>query len=227
MRVGLASGTDWREAVGRLRREGAELICLPHLSFAPYVAAVRDRAGLEIAERPPSKLLREALALVDGAWLAASAYESEGEGVFYVTSYLAGPNGTRASYRQRRVEAAPQRYEQMFWSPGHTPNEVAELPIGRATTLVGADLGDPRGWAEAVAVGAEIVLGGVSEPAELWSRTSRVVQGMAAAHGVTALVVNRADDAHGVVYPGGKVAFGPDGAPLPVGAGGLYEVEPR
>src|ERR671930_2389804 len=116
MRIGLSSEADWREAIGRLRERGAELICLPQLSFIPYVAAVRDRGGLELAERPPSKLLSEALAIGDGAWLAASAYEFEGEGVFYVTSYLAGPGGERASYRQRRVEAAPGRYEQMFWS---------------------------------------------------------------------------------------------------------------
>jgi predicted amidohydrolase len=227
MRVGLASDTDWRHAIAHLRREGAELICLPHLSFTPYVAAVRDRAGLELAERAPSKLLREALAVADGAWLAASAYESEGEGVFYITGYLAGPDRTRATYRQRRVEAVPERYEQMFWSPGHTPNEVAELPIGRTTTLVGADLRDPGGWAEAAAAGAEVVLGGASESAELWSRTSRVVAGMAAAHGMTALAVNRFDNALGVVYPGGAVAFGPDGAELPVDSGGLCEIAAR
>lgn len=225
MRIGLASEEDWREAIGRLRGRGAELICLPHLSFVPYVAAVRDRGGLELAERPPSKLLAEALALADGAWLASSAYESEGEGVFYVTSHLAGPDGARASYRQRRVEAAHGRYEQMFWSPGHTPNEIARLPLGPATTLVGADLRDPGAWAGAAAAGARLVLGGASEPAEIWSRTSTIVAGMAAAHDLTALTVNRSGEAHGVVHCGGAVAFGPGGIALTPVADGIYEVD--
>ena len=49
------------EAVPAARERGAELICLPHLSFSPYVAAERDRAGLEHAERPVSRSFRDAL----------------------------------------------------------------------------------------------------------------------------------------------------------------------
>lgn len=224
MRVALVSDTTWGEAIGRERRRGAELICLPQLSFAPYVAAVRDRAGLELAERAPSRTLQEALAIADGAWLAASAYESEGEGVFYVTSYLAASGSGSVSYRQRRVEAEPQRYEQMFWSPGHDGTRTIQLPAGSATTLVGADLRDPGAWARVASSGARVLVGGASEPAEIWARTMRIAAGMAAAHAITALVVNRADDRLGVVHPGGAAAFGPDGAPLAADGDGLYEV---
>ena len=224
MRVALVSDGDWRRGIAEARGNGAELICLPQLSFTPYMAAVRDRAGLELAERPPSKLLAEALELASGAWLAASTYESEGEGVFYVTSHLAGPDGERASYRQRRVEAAPQRYEQMFFSPGHSETQLAGLPAGPATTLVGADLRDPAAWAAVAHCGARIVLGGSSEPAELWSRTARTAAGMAAAHELTVLVANRAGEGHGVTYPGGSAAFGPDGGELEAGEDRLYEV---
>lgn len=225
MRVAFVSEATWREGVARERARGAELICLPHLSFAPYLAAVRDRAGLELAERAPSRSLREALELADGAWIAASAYESEGEGVFYVTSYLAGPGG-KSSYRQRRIEAAAGRYEQMFWSPGHGPRETVELPLGRAATLVGADLRDPSAWSELVAAGARVVIGGASEPADLWERTIRIVAGMAAAHRITALLVNRADERYGVRYPGGSAVFDGDGSGQASGAGGLHEVGP-
>jgi predicted amidohydrolase len=73
VRVALVSDPDWRAAVPAARERGADVICLPHLSFAPYVAATRDRAGLEHAERAPSATFAEALALAGGAWLAASA----------------------------------------------------------------------------------------------------------------------------------------------------------
>ena len=224
MRVALVSDGDWRGGIAAAREAGAELICLPQLSFTPYIAAVRDRAGLELAERPPSKLLAEALGLANGAWLAASAYESEGEGVFYVTSYLAGPDGELAAYRQRRVEAAPQRYEQMFWSPGHTENQVVRLPAGPATTLVGADLRDPAAWAAVAHAGGQLVVGGASDPEEMWSRTVRTAAGMAAAHGLAAVIVNRAGESQGIEYPGGAAAFAPGGGELPAGANDLYEV---
>jgi hypothetical protein len=82
-----------RVHVEQARVHGAELICLPQLGFLPYFPA----------------------------WLAASSYESEGEGLFYVSARLGRSGGEAATfYRQVRVEAAPGRFEQMFWSPGHT-----------------------------------------------------------------------------------------------------------
>jgi len=192
VRVALLSAP---EAVPAARERGAELICLPHLSFSPYVAAERDRCGLEHAERPVSRSFRDALGLAGDAWLAASAYESEGEGVFYVTARLARGGEVAAAYRQRHVEAAPGRYEQMFWSPGHDPFAVAELECGRVALLVGYDLRTPAAWAEVAARGAQVVLGGASEPDELWGATQRVAAGMAAAYGMTVLIANRSGSA--------------------------------
>ena len=217
MRVALLSAPDWREAIPEARGRGAELVCLPHLSFAPYVAAMRDRAGLERAERPVSRAFRDALALTGDAWLAASAYESEGEGVFYVTARLARGEAVAATYRQRHVEAAPGRYEQMFWSPGHEPFELAELPWGRTGLLVGYDLRTPAAWAELADRGTQVVLAGASEPGGLWAITRRVAAGMAAAYGMTVLIANRS-------APG--AAFDRSGAELTAGDDTLFEVVP-
>jgi predicted amidohydrolase len=218
LRVAIASEPDWRSALERSR--GADLVCLPHLSFAPYIAAVRDRAGLELAERAPSRQLREAAALAAGAWVSASAYESEGEGVFYVTAYLAAGGTLVPSSRQRHVEAAPGRYEQMYWSPGHEPPVPVELPCGRSAAIAGADLRAPESWRALAALGVRCVFGGASEPPELWDRTLRIAAGMAAAYGMTVLAANRADGG----FAGGAAAFGRDGAPLERDAEGLYVV---
>ncbi len=214
MRVALLSAPDWREAVPAARERGAELICLPHLSFSPYVAATRDRAGLEHAERPLSRSFRDAVELAGDAWLAASAYESEGEGVFYVTARLAHGGVVAACSRQHHVEAAPGRFEQMFWSPGNEPFELAEAPWGRTALLVGCDLRMPAAWAEVAERGAQVVLGGASEPAERWAATRRVAAGMAAAYGMTALIANRT----------GSAAFDPAGAELARGDDTLFEL---
>jgi predicted amidohydrolase len=220
VRVALESDTDWRAAIRRGRERGADLVCLPHVSFAPYVARDRDRAGFELAERAPSLTLREAVERANGGWVAASAYESEGEGVFYMTAYVAGPEAGVRSGRQRCLEASTGRYEQMFWSPGHEPLAAAELPGGRVVNLLGADLRAPSAWAEAAALGSACVVGGASESTDGWAGTCRVVAGMAAVHGLSALVVNRSDDG----FAGGSAAFAPDGSELEPDADGLYDV---
>ncbi len=212
MRVAFAGGSDWRRAVADAGASRADVVCLPHLSFAPYIAGARDRGGLEHAERSPSPSLREALGLAGGAWVSATAYESEGEGVFYVTAYLARAGGPTLRNRQRRVEAESGRWEQMFWSPGHEPLCTLATPWGPATALAGADLRDAEAWSEAAASGARIVFGGASEAAALWERTCRVVSGMCAAHGLAACVANRSGAEHGVRFAGGPAAFAPDGA---------------
>jgi N-carbamoylputrescine amidase len=217
VRVALVSDPDWRAAVPEARSRGADIVCLPHLSFAPYVAATRDRAGLEQAERAPSALFAEALDLAAGAWLSASAYESEGEGVFYVTARIAGPDGTEGGYRQRQPEAAEGRFEQMFWLPGHEPPALAALPWGPTAALVGYDLRIPGAWPAMARAGARVVLGGASEPPALWEQTTRIAAGMAAAHGLTALIANRGDAG----FAGGGVAFGPGGEELAVDEDGL------
>jgi hypothetical protein len=120
-------------------------------------------------------------------WVAASAYESEGEGVFYMSAYLAGPDATVRCGRQRFLDASAGRYEQMFWSPGHEPLAAAELPGVRVVNLVGADLRAAAVWSEAAALGARCVVGGASEPSDGWARTCRVAAGMACAHGIGSL----------------------------------------
>ena len=221
MRVGLVSDQDWRAGIVRARGAGAEVICLPLLSFAPYVAGGRDRSGIEHAERPISPTLLEAIGIADGAWLVASAYESEGEGVFYATSYVAGPEGPVGRYRQARVEAAPRRWEQMFFSPGHEGNEISETPLGRTATLIGSDVRDAAAWAQIE--GAEVVVCAVADDRERCPGTRSAVAGAAAMRGARALLVNRSGESGGVEFPGGAAVFSQDGAKI--GEGEIVDVD--
>jgi predicted amidohydrolase len=220
VRVALESDIDWRKAIARARSRGAELVCLPHVSFAPYMANRRDRAGLELAERPPSANLREAVACAGGGWVAASAYESEGEGVFYLSAYLASVDAVVRSGRQQVLDSRAGRYEAMFFSPGHESLQPAELPCGATVNLVGADLRAASVWAAVADLGARCVVGGASEPSDSWDSTLRVGAGMAALYELTVLLVNRADDG----FAGGSAAFAAGGSQLEPDAGGLYDI---
>jgi predicted amidohydrolase len=214
-----------RERVGEARAAGAELICLPHLSFSPYFPARRDRGALDFAERLPSAAYRSVLEAAGPAWVFASSYESEGEGVFYVTARLGRSGGTAVSYRQVRVEAAPGRFEQMFWSPGHAGYAVAGLPPGPAGLVVGPDARAPEAYAELARFGARLVVGGVSEDEAGWTRTRRVAVGMAAAHGFGVVLVNRHGSEGDAAFPGGALAVDASGAELTAGPEGLYDLD--
>ena len=225
MRVALLS-RGGNDGVRRARAAGADLVCLPQLSFLPYLPAVLDRAGLDRAERPPARSYGEALSAAGGAWLAASSYESEGEGVFYATAMLArAGGGPPLRHRQRRLDAAPGRFEQLLFSPGHERPGVAVLPCGPSGVLIGGDVRDPVSWADLSASGARVVLGAVSEPQDLWDATREAVAGLASRHRITAFVVNREGEEHGVRFAGGGAGWGADGLPLVAGNDGFIELE--
>jgi hypothetical protein len=54
------------------------------------------------------------------------------------------------------------------------------------------------------------VLGGASEPEELWARTRAIVAGLAAQHGIVAVVANREEEG----FAGGGGAWAADGREL-------------
>jgi predicted amidohydrolase len=225
VRVALPGGGG-AEAVAGARASGADVVCLPHLSFLPYLPGVLDRAGREHAERPVARSYRDALTAAGGAWLAASSYESEGEGVFYATAMLGrAGDGPLLRHRQRQLDAAPGRWEPLLLSPGHEPPGVATLPWGPTSVLTGADVRDPAAWSELAAAGARVVLGGASEPEPLWARTRRLVAGFCALHGVAAAVANREGTEHGVRFAGAGAVWDADGAPVAPGEDGLVELE--
>lgn len=218
---------------------GAELICLPQWSFAPCVAATRDRAGLELAERAPAPAWRTALAAAGPAWLFGSAYESEGEGVFYLTARLSpggGADGNGAAdapageasggvaYRQRRLAAVTGRYEQLFCSPGHGSFVTADAPWGRTGLLVGLDAFDPLAWEVLARGGARLVVAGVAEDEDGWDRVRALARGMAAVHGLAVALANRGGEEHGIRFAGGGYAVAAGGEELAVGDDGRVTI---
>lgn len=226
MIAALVSEPDWRSGIQSAREAGAGLICLPLLSFSPYVADSLDRAGYEQAERPPSPSWTEALELAGGAWLSASPYESEGEGVFYFSGRLGRHGAGGILWRQRNLDAFPGRYEPMFAAPGHEPMRSIEIDgLGSATLILGGDLRSPEIWAEAVRIGADTVIGAAAEPADLWQQTERTVASMTAAHGLTALVVNRAPTENSPECAGGAIVCDSTGSAVPEAGAGIYEIE--
>lgn len=203
----------------------ADLILFPQLSFSPYFPALRDRGALELGERFPSRAMSAARRAAGSCWLAASAYECVGEGVFYVTAELGSDEeGTVLTQRQHTVEATPGRYEQMFFSPGHGARLTADLPWGRTGLLVGADLRTPDAWSELAASGADLVLASVSCSSDDWAAARRVAAGFATAHRVAACVVNREAAHDEEQFAGGAFACDSSGDEIAQSQGGLFEL---
>jgi len=208
--------------IGAAAEAGADLVLLPQLSFSPYFPAFRDREALELGERFPSPRMSAAREAAGAAWLAATAYECEGEGVFYATAELgSAAQGTVLSQRQHHPEAATGRYEQMFFSPGHEPRVVAELPWGRTGMLLGQDARCPEAWADLKRAGAELVLVSVSETADGWQGTCRIASGFSAVHGVPVCAVNRAPAPDEPDFAGGCFACDPSGGEITADQNGL------
>lgn len=220
-----AAGSRLAEAVAGPLDAGADLVLLPQLTFHPYFPQSRDRSALEHGERMPSGRLEGLLDGLDRGHVFASPYECVGEGVFYIRGELTGPGLDRPLVfdRQRRIEATPGRYEQMFSSPGHGPRPVGGSPWGPAGILLGADAADPSAYAELAANGARLIVGGTSFGEEAWERTARLASAMAAAHRVAVALVNRGGEEPG--FAGGSVITGADGAGSAPGQDGLHELE--
>jgi N-carbamoylputrescine amidase len=210
------------DEIGAAAEAGADLVLLPQLSFSPYFPAFRDREALELGERFPSSRMAAARDAAGGSWLAATAYECEGEGVFYATAELgSAAEGTVLSQRQHFPEAAAGRYEQMFFSPGHEDRVVAGLPWGRTGMLLGQDARCPDAWADLKRAGAELVLVAVSETADGWQGTCRIVSGFSAVHGVPVCAVNRAPAPDEPDFAGGSFACDSTGSAVTADQNGL------
>lgn len=205
---------------------GADLIVLPQLSFSPYFPANRNREALELGERFPSKPMAAAREAARDSWLAASGYECKGEGVFYVRGELgSGSAGCHLVQQQHRIEAATGRYEQMFFSPGHTGRAVAESPWGAVGMLIGADVREIGSWTELLNLGASLVLASVSETADSWRGTCSIAAGLATVYGIALVLVNRSPADDEPDFAGGSLVVDPDGQEIAAGADGLFPLE--
>jgi len=210
------------DAIGAAAEAGADLVLLPQLSFSLYFPALRDREGLELGERFPSPRMSAARDAAAGSLLAATAYECEGEGVFYVTGELgSAAGGTVLSQRQHHPEAAVGRYEQMFFSPGHEERTVVGLPWGRTGMLIGQDARCPNAWADLKRAGAELVLVAVSETADGWQGTRRIASGFSTVHGIPVCAVNRAPAPDEPDFAGGSFACDSSGSEVTADQNGL------
>ena len=225
MRAALLSDPDWEVAVPLAATAGVDLICLPLLSFSSYVASDLNRASYEEAERPPSAKWRRGVELADGAWLAASPYESEGEGVFYLSGRLGRLGSTDdLLWRQSLPEGAPGRYEAMFWTPGHGSVETITVGGWEAALMLGGELRDPACWEAVVAAGTSLVVGASAEQAEGWDATVRIAQGMSTAHRIAVLIANRSSQPSGPNFAGGTLGLSGAGEPLVESSPGIFEL---
>jgi N-carbamoylputrescine amidase len=159
-----ALGGDRRGALVEAVRgteDGIDLVVLPYLGAYPLFWGTLDRGGYRYAERAPFPTLeavREA-ARQRGVAVAVSFYEAVGEGVFYATVALVGPDGgVQGTYRQAHALNRDAHREQLFFQPG-TTGRFPVFAVGsvRIGFLLGGDLWVPEA-ARILALGGADVL---------------------------------------------------------------------
>lgn len=205
------------------RAEGAGLLCLPLLCTLPFFprAPERSRDWYDLGERGRSasvELFRR-VARAGDLWVAGSYYEILSEGVFYVRAVLVDAHGAVvASHRQMHVDRRPGSWELFYLQPGREDVVVVPTPLGAVGLLSGADAQYPEAWRLLALAGAELVLLGLSEPADGLDALLRQVAGAAAANALVVVAANRGGSELGIDFPGGSQCCWPDGAALPVPA---------
>jgi N-carbamoylputrescine amidase len=158
-------GGDRRAALAEAVRdteEGVDLVVLPYLGAYPHFWGTLDRAGYRYAERAPIptiEVVREA-ARRRGIAVAVSFYEAVGEGVFYATVALVGPDGeVQGTYRQAHALNWEGHREQLYFQPG-TSGRFPVFAVGSARVgfLLGGDLWVPEAARILALDGADLLI---------------------------------------------------------------------
>jgi predicted amidohydrolase len=174
----------------------ADLLVLPYLAaHPPFWERLDRRTAFAQAERPPAPSLRvpQEAAGERGIPLLASAYDVEGEGVFYAQAEVRGKDGALVcAYRQRHALNQPGLHERLYFQPGSGENlpvfPCGDLHIG---LLMGGDLWVPEAARLLRLAGAEAILALTALPESLTARGETLAAARSIENGIPVVLVNR------------------------------------
>ncbi|MCA9999067.1 MAG: hypothetical protein KDE56_25060 [Anaerolineales bacterium] len=212
---------QYRQMIAEAAAQGAEIICLPEFSLAPYFPGTRDEAGFAWAERLPggvSARFFSQMASDYAVFVVGSLYEWADNGGLYDTATIHAPTGELvAATRKIHIPSGDGYHETDFFA-GSDQFQVASIPPIKLATPTCYDQWFPElariyslGGAELIvyptAIGAE-----PNEPTldtqEAWET---VMRGHAIANGVFVAAVNRVGVENGVTFYGSSFVCSPSG----------------
>jgi predicted amidohydrolase len=152
----LAVEANLDAALTMVRGTSAELYLLPELYTSGYTFAAADEVerAAESAVAGPSFTAFAAFARERNAYVVYGFPERGGDGRFYNSANLIGPDGLIGTYRKIQVFGR----ETLFFAPGTAPAPVFDLPWGRAGLMICFDWYFPEVARSLALRGAELLL---------------------------------------------------------------------
>ena len=156
----LDAGVNRECATRLMEATEADLYLLPELFTSGYTFA--DPAEVEAIAEPaadgPTLQWAQAFARRRHAWVAYGFPERDGHG-FYNSASLVGPDGRVGTYRKMHLFGR----EKLFFTSGHEPAPVWQLPFGRVGLMICFDWYFPEVCRSLALRGAQLIL----QPANL------------------------------------------------------------
>ena len=142
--------------------QGAKILCLQELFYAPYFPAEQKRRWYEIAEKipegPTTSLMQE-VAKKHGVVLVVPMCEVEMLGVYYNTAAVIDGEGKfLGKFRKVHIpHCEPGFWEKFYFRPGNLGYPVFATDYGNIGVYICYDRHFPEGWRILGLNGAEIV----------------------------------------------------------------------
>ena len=218
-----ASDIDRKETVTRVEglvrqaaSDGANLICLPEVFYAPFAMTQLGYEFFEVAETIPGPITdrMSALAAQLGVVMVVPVYEHAARGVYYNTAAVIDSDGRLIGrYRKQHIPLSPIFYEKLYFKPGNLGYPVFDTSVAKVGVYICHDRHYPEGARILALGGAEVILIPVATPtASLSSQVFELeIQAHAVFNQVFVAAVNRVGQEGEYSYYGRSLICGPDG----------------
>ncbi|MEX0698311.1 MAG: nitrilase-related carbon-nitrogen hydrolase [Acidimicrobiia bacterium] len=218
-----ASDIDREETVNRVEMlvrqaasDGANLICLPEVFYAPFAMTQLGYEFFEVAETIPGPITdrMSALAAQLGVVMVVPVYEHAARGIYYNTAAVIDSDGRLIGrYRKQHIPLSPIFYEKLYFKPGNLGYPVFDTSVAKVGVYICHDRHYPEGARILALGGAEVILIPVATPtASLSSQVFELeIQAHAVFNEVFVAAVNRVGQEGEYSYYGRSLICGPDG----------------
>ncbi len=190
--------------IGRLAKDGAQLIVLQELHDTQYFCQHEDIELCALAEPIPGEAtgFYSEVAATNGIVLVASLFERRAPGLYHNTAVVFDTDGSIAGkYRKMHIPDDPAYYEKFYFTPGDLGFNPIHTSIGKLGVLVCWDQWYPEAARMMALAGAEILIYPTAigwessdtddEKARQHEAWVTVQRGHAIANGLPVVAVNR------------------------------------
>ena len=219
------------EKIGRLAKEGAELIVLQELHDSLYFCQEENVENFELATTIPGDVtaIYSQAAKDNNVVIVTSMFERRAAGLYHNTAVVFDKDGSMAGkYRKMHIPDDPAYYEKFYFTPGDLGFKPIDTSVGRLGVLVCWDQWYPEAARLMALRGAQILIyptaigfessDNENEKMRQLNAWMTVQLGHAVANGLPVVTVNRvgheedpSGQTHGIEFWGSSFVAGQQG----------------